>query len=1030
MLQRAASNAYSWWYASHVRTKQSKWLEQSLQDMGEKVEAMLKLIQEDGDSFAKRAEMYYKRRPELINFVEESYRAYRSLAERYDHISKELQNANTTLASAFPDQYQFPMDDDDDYNNNSPRMPRKFNDRSPFTSNSNSNSDTKIPQAPPKFPTKNIKAIIALTSKLNKAPPKNVLKSAGQANRVSKSGLTINEAINEIDKLQKQILTLQTEKEFAKSSYESGYAKYWDIDEQISGTQEKISKLQDEFGVSQVIEDEEARTLMAEAAIKSCNDTLVELQEKQDRTAAAAKEESQKIKETRGKLKSLKSELFGNQTDASENGDPFQDDSTSFDDEAKVAMKESKDLEILRDKIKEHFDDGETASLSVLEMAEKIDELVNKVIHLESSMSSQTALIHTLRSETDELQSQIRNLEDDKANLIAGKTSLSDKLGEMENKLGGVEIEELHAQIKTLEDDKADLIAGKTSLSDKLGEMENKLRGFEIDDLQSQIRSLEDEKESLIAVKTTLSVKLGEMENKLRGFEIDDLQSQIKSLENEKANLLAAKSTLSDKLSEMENKLRVLEESIKLQESKASTENVDVKKEVMQDRTASDTSSSNLAQSKDESRMSSRIDISTQVSKTSTIDTHPPNPSNKNEGEASKTMLRDHLSNPLDEWEPNAPFFLHTAEKRKEDDEPDWQQLFMSGLEGKEKVLLAEYTATLRNYKETKKKLCEAEMKNQENISEIEKQLKGLRSSLAMKDEEILSLRQKLIALQKRFDEQKSAWETDVEPAARNQEFEDDIDIKLMFPSEGKEISPVEQKLRADIDQILEENLDFWMRFSASFGQVQKFQNVVQDLQAELAKVDKTHNNKEGSSHGNTHISSSLRSDVRPIYKHLRETQTELTVWLEQSEKLKEELQRRFSQLCHIQDEIKHALSTGAEDDDMKFTSFQAAKFQGEVANMQQENNKVADELQAGMDYITSLQLEGERTLARLSEELGFSGYQNRNETERSGSRGRVPLRSFIFGVKPQKKKQSIFSCMHPGMMNRRYHHLKADKSP
>ena len=31
MLQRAASNAYSWWWASHIRTKQSKWLEQHLQ---------------------------------------------------------------------------------------------------------------------------------------------------------------------------------------------------------------------------------------------------------------------------------------------------------------------------------------------------------------------------------------------------------------------------------------------------------------------------------------------------------------------------------------------------------------------------------------------------------------------------------------------------------------------------------------------------------------------------------------------------------------------------------------------------------------------------------------------------------------------------------------------------------------------------------------------------------------------------------------------------------------------------------------
>lgn len=31
MLHRAATNAYSWWWASHIRTKQSKWLEQSLQ---------------------------------------------------------------------------------------------------------------------------------------------------------------------------------------------------------------------------------------------------------------------------------------------------------------------------------------------------------------------------------------------------------------------------------------------------------------------------------------------------------------------------------------------------------------------------------------------------------------------------------------------------------------------------------------------------------------------------------------------------------------------------------------------------------------------------------------------------------------------------------------------------------------------------------------------------------------------------------------------------------------------------------------
>lgn len=53
-------------------------------ELNEKTKAMLKLIEEDADSFAQRAEMYYKKRPELVSMVEDFYRAHRSLAERYD----------------------------------------------------------------------------------------------------------------------------------------------------------------------------------------------------------------------------------------------------------------------------------------------------------------------------------------------------------------------------------------------------------------------------------------------------------------------------------------------------------------------------------------------------------------------------------------------------------------------------------------------------------------------------------------------------------------------------------------------------------------------------------------------------------------------------------------------------------------------------------------------------------------------------------------------------------------------------------
>ncbi|RXH85004.1 hypothetical protein DVH24_041772 [Malus domestica] len=68
--------------------------------MDRSIKRMLKLVEEDGDTFAKKAEMYYQKRPELIAHVEEFYRLYRSLAERYDHVTGELRkNAPSDLQS-------------------------------------------------------------------------------------------------------------------------------------------------------------------------------------------------------------------------------------------------------------------------------------------------------------------------------------------------------------------------------------------------------------------------------------------------------------------------------------------------------------------------------------------------------------------------------------------------------------------------------------------------------------------------------------------------------------------------------------------------------------------------------------------------------------------------------------------------------------------------------------------------------------------------------------------------------------------
>ncbi|KAG5051802.1 hypothetical protein JHK87_004000 [Glycine soja] len=110
--QANSRRMYSWWWDSHISPKNSKWLQENLTDMDAKVKQMIKLIEEDADSFARRAEMYYKKRPELMKMVEEFYRAYRALAERYDHATGVIRHAHKTMAEAFPNQVPMMLTDD------------------------------------------------------------------------------------------------------------------------------------------------------------------------------------------------------------------------------------------------------------------------------------------------------------------------------------------------------------------------------------------------------------------------------------------------------------------------------------------------------------------------------------------------------------------------------------------------------------------------------------------------------------------------------------------------------------------------------------------------------------------------------------------------------------------------------------------------------------------------------------------------------------------------------------------------------
>ncbi|GMH00698.1 hypothetical protein Nepgr_002537 [Nepenthes gracilis] len=902
MLQRAASNAYSWWWASHIRTKQSKWLEQNLLDVEEKVNSMLRIVEQEGDSFAKRAEMYYKKRPELINFVEETYRAYRALAERYDHLSKDLQSANRTIATVFPEQVQLSMESDDESLSGT---------TAPSPVSEKSLSAPAIPKSfpkAPKFPKAGPQGQPMLVTKRDQ-----LRRTVNAAAVATSSGLSKEDALREIDLLQKEILSLQTEEEFVKSSYESGQAKFWEIENKITEAQMKVCSLQDEFGIGTVIEDHEARSLMAGTALKSCAEALSKLQEKQEQSIEEVKDEYRKIREAHVRLEALKQ--LQRQSLMSHEPSEEKQIPRSFEEVAGSSTElEEHSAELLKQRIREQLKLDSHSALTEPELAEKIDDLVEKIVSLETALCSQNALVKRLRQEIDDLLAHISSLEEDKESLIEG----------------------------------FDMIKRIRDLEEEL----SKVNGLNQD--------LMNHKNSLNAELTEASCSLDHLKEKLQ-------------------DVMPAEE---------------IEDMCLSREAKAEQEEVEPEKEGKENYL--------------DIRNSDLIPIQ-----------------QKHEEEEEKPDFSQAEESAIDS---------ELQDLRIEEVSGiNWRQLYLNNIEEREKILVEEYTVILRDYKDMKMKLSEVEKKNRDNVFELASHVRELRTTIATKDEEIQHLCKLLASLQSNSQEDighpneqqhrceardaASPWSSNVDPD-RKPLFHHIYNRNLI--SENKSplnedetkterhvVSRVEGGFRAELDSLLEANLDFWLRFSTSFHQIQKFQTSIKDLRAELSKLMGA---KEES---NERSQKSLKSDARPLYKHLREIQTELTLWHEHSSVFQDELKSRIFSLDNIQEEINRVDNDNTEE----LSNYQAAKFQGEILNMKQENSKVAEELQAGVHRVKVLKVEIEKALTKLDKDFGLSESKIRHASMKSSmSKPRIPLHSFLFGVKLKKQKQkpSIFGCMNP----------------
>ncbi|KAI3856013.1 hypothetical protein MKW92_034772 [Papaver armeniacum] len=1085
MLQRAASNAYSWWWASHIRTKQSKWLEQNLQDMDEKVKVTLKLLQDDGDSFAKRAEMYYRKRPELINFVEESFRQYKALAERYNHISGELQNANNTIATVFPEQVQFAIEDDDE-DSCTPRAPARQHKLDPgkLVKNPPPEPPKKKCQKFQRSRKKDVKGLLTLPTKRVQAKTIPSPTTTGTNSRMSKA-----EALEQIDKLQKGILALQTEKEFVKGSYESSLAKFYEIEKQIGDMQDEVCNLQDEFRVNTFIEDDEARSLMAATALKSCQESLDKLLEKQNESVEDTRVEHKRIKEAVEKFEKLKLALLPNQSDQQklpDKGKSLAANSSlnSLEEVAQNISQGTKELESIREKIREHIETDTNSSITVTEFAEKIDKLVTKVISLETAVSSQNALMKRLKSETTELHTHLDQLEEEKLTPTKDLEGLAEKLRKLEGELHDVQDvnKNIENQNNNLQTHFIEARCNLDHLTEKLQSVRYEEEEVEDEDEEEEVETPTDPVQTDTVTAHSLQTEKT-ADSSLTEKRMPDLEqigdTTATSLQAEVATPVEAVSTLNveshndlvkgEDTANSRDDLLAMKAKITETEMEEGVDDVTTDQKTSHKRSTTQINFEGLSEKKEcDNQGGSEVvheGSKTQADNEATSQKHEkPNELDDVENtELSKTGVPD----------------LDVGLQEQEDDQDptiDWKKILLHGLEDREKLLLSEYTSILRNYKDVKKKLTEVEKKHRESLFERIMQVRDLKNSNTTKDDEIRALRQKLNLMQQSLEgtadtcvdegkgsqmnksrdstEERSGADgsmnldnLNVEAPTKTEKTaethgEEQEESKMLIVDEPHVLSTIEEKFRKDIDELLEENLEFWLRFSTSFHQIQKFQTSIQDLQTELSQL-KDKKKQEGSSKEGKESTSdrpersdrserssrSLKSDARPIYKHLREIQTELTVWLEKSTLLKDELQCRFSSLCDIQEEISKVLKMGSSkttSDDVELTSVQAAKFQGEVLNMKQENNKVADELQAGLDHVNSLQLDIEKTLAKLNDEYKFSGSSKSASGKQSSGKPRIPLRSFLFGSKPAKKKPSIFLCINPAL-HRHHHHNSTD---
>ncbi|KAF7067543.1 hypothetical protein CFC21_073424 [Triticum aestivum] len=598
-----AKRKYSWWWDSHICPKNSKWLQENLEDMDSKIKLMIKIIEEDAESFAKKAEMYYRRRPELMALLEELYRAYRALAERYDHAAGDLRQAHKKIAEAFPDQVL--MDPDDD-------LPAE----SATTETDQDNADDPKMHGKDDQDYEKLQNELASLTQENQDLKKRITSVLEQSNCAESEVLCLKEALAQ----------QEAEKETAVLQCQQSSARLQNLRSEILHTQEQFNRLKEEMqtgllpssaadGERFLVLERDNQDLQLEVErlkhlLKQKHDELNEKQDELEKLNISTEEEhlkcmqaemvslslEKKLLIAHDKLKHLALEKHREESKVKD----IETSKIVLQKELDSILEESKRLTLEKQREESKVKDIETSKIV---LQKEFDGILEENKKLTSQYHSSSAVIIRLQDEIISMKNVQQKLEeeickhaDEKKTLQYELSRLKEDRSELERKHFSIkeQIQSVNVNVESLQALARELRDGNVELKDIIKNHE-RTEALHAENLRQLERMSEKNAhlEKSLAASTTELEGLREKKAALEES-CKELNSKICSHLSERAALVAQLEAISQTMEVLLKKNTVLENSLsdanaeledlrrKLKELEKSSESVNSQNSVLQ----------------------------------------------------------------------------------------------------------------------------------------------------------------------------------------------------------------------------------------------------------------------------------------------------------------------------------------------------------------------------------------------------------------------------------------------------------------